>query len=143
MGLHNFKLNANTQSTALLIMFWHFLLWPAFKVHRLYFVAIPVFSYCFHDIFNGHALVQTIWGISMLEFSASTIIDFVCLDRDDIAEGSSDLPCIWDRGMLVSYLTCVCETLEKMCIMMVLCNSDLIMALGNMAWCHSRDVDWL
>lgn len=69
---------------------------------------------------------------------------FYCLACDGpvSAQGNSGSSRIWDFGKLVSLTSGVCETLEKMGIMMVLRNYGFNMALGYVTYCRSRDVVW-
>lgn len=115
------------------------------ECHCLLFVWSPptLLNYS-HYILCGHARVQLICRIEMLEFSVCAFTAFLRLACDGVvcAERSSGFHRIWDSGMLESPPSGVCEILEKMGVMEVLQNSMFDVALEYMVFCCSLDTDW-
>lgn len=120
--------------------------WHASDAHRLLSVTtLAVFSYYTHYILDEHAGAQLTWRISTSHFSVCTFTTFLCSARDGPAStvASSGLPHIWDPGMLVSLPSGISKPLEKRGAMIVLRDSGLDSALGYMAYCRSRGVEWM
>lgn len=128
---------------ALVIMSWHLLGSSMLKVivccsfsFLLSFRTILITS---STITQGRScLAHRNVGVPSLYFHG--FLGLAC-DGLGSAEGGSNYPRIWDYYMLVSLLSAVCETLEKIGVMMVLRDTWSDGALGYMAYCRIRDVN--